>query len=610
MTKILVIQQKMIGDVLTTSILFELLREKYPDAQLDYLINTHTHPVVENNPFVDNFIFFTKEAETSKKVLLELGKNVKKNNYDIVIDVYSKLSSNIITLLSGAKTKISYYKHYSAFVYHYNIKRLKKTEAKSGLAIANRLQLLKPLNIEATETKPKIYLTQNEIDNSKLFLIDNAIDFDKPLFMISVLGSGETKTYPFPFMANIIDTIVEETKGQLLFNYIPNQEAEAKEIFNLCKPETRKHILFDVFGKNLREFLAITKHCDALIGNEGGAINMAKALNLKTFAIFSPWIDKATWNLFEDDKTHVSVHLNDFKPGLFKNKTPKVLKKEIVDLYKIFIPDLFNDQLINFLNNKITLQKKPKISAVIITYNEVIHIDSLIKNLDFIDEIVVLDSFSTDGTFEKLSSYNQVKTYQRKFTNFANQKNYALSKASNDWVLFIDADERVNPKGKQEIIEAVNNDSFVAYWAKFQYYFDNIAINYSGFQTARSVRLFRKSKCNYDELKIVHEKLLIKGNSGELTNKLDHYSFRNYEHYKHKMQHYAKLKATYLFNKNKKSNSLVKYLKACYRFFNHYIIRLGILDGKIGYQISYLNAYGVVLRYNYLKEMRSKISKT
>ncbi len=105
--------------------------------------------------------------------------------------------------------------------------------------------------------------------------------------------------------------------------------------------------------------------------------------------------------------------------------------------------------------------------------------------------------------------------------------------------------------------------------------------------------------------------VLINGESGELVNKLDHYSFRDYEHYKHKMQHYAKLKATYLFNKNKNktSNPIVKYLKAAYRFFSHYIIRLGILDGKIGYQISYLNAYGIILRYDFLKELRLKTSK-
>ena len=99
----------MIGDVLTSSILFEALREKYPDAELHYLINTHTFPVVENNPFIDEFIFFTPEAESSKRELIRLAKSVKKTGYDIIIDVYSKLSSNIITLFSGAKIKISYF---------------------------------------------------------------------------------------------------------------------------------------------------------------------------------------------------------------------------------------------------------------------------------------------------------------------------------------------------------------------------------------------------------------------------------------------------------------------------------------------------------------------
>lgn len=347
--KILVIQQKMIGDVLTSSILFEALRQKYPKAQLDYLINEHTFPVVENNPFIDNFIFFTKEAESSKRALLKLTKSVRKREYDIVIDVYSKLSSNLITAFSKAKTKISYYKHYSKFLYHHNIKRQQSTNTKSGLAIINRMQLLEPLGIKAISIKPKIYLTDDEISNSKKFLESENIDLKQPLFMISVLGSGENKTYPFPFMAKVIDAIVERTKGQILFNYIPKQEAEAKAILNLCKTETQNHIKFNVFGKSLRDFLAITQHCDAVIGNEGGAINMAKALNIKTFAIYSPWIDKASWNLFEDEN-NVSVHLKDYKPELY-TKPEKAYKKEASVLYKKFKPELFIDKLEVFLGN-------------------------------------------------------------------------------------------------------------------------------------------------------------------------------------------------------------------------------------------------------------------
>ena len=345
--KILIIQQKMIGDVLTSSILFEALRLKYPKAQLDYLINEHTIAVVENNPNIDNFLLFTKEAELSKAKLLKFAKSVRNKKYDIVVDVYSKLSSNLISLFSGAKTRISYHKHYTTPFYHHNIKRAKNNHGKTGLALVNRMQLLAPLGIETTFIKPKIYLTEKEISISKRFLEDHQIDFNRPLYMISVLGSGVNKTYPFSYMAKVIDTLVKETSGQILFNYIPKQETEAKAIFNLCKLETQKNISFNIFGKSLRAFLAITHHCDALIGNEGGAINMAKALNIKTFAIFSPWIDKATWNLFENEH-NISVHLKDFNPELY-TKAEKKFKKESASLYEKFKPQLFTSKLKAFL---------------------------------------------------------------------------------------------------------------------------------------------------------------------------------------------------------------------------------------------------------------------
>ncbi|QFZ53389.1 glycosyltransferase family 9 protein [Oceanihabitans sp. IOP_32] len=347
--KILVIQQKMIGDVLTSSILFEALRQKYPEAQLDYLINSHTFPVVEHHPFIDNFIFFTKEAESSKRELFKFAKAIRKREYDVVIDVYSKLSSNLISWFSGAEIKISYYKYYTSFLYHHNIKRQESTKENSNLALIHRMQLLAPLGIEASSIKPKIYLTDTEITTSKQFLEKHKIDLDQPLFMISVLGSGENKTYPYSYMAKVIDAIVEKTDGQILFNYIPKQEAQARAILNLCAAKTQNHIKFDVFGKSLRDFLAITQHCNAVIGNEGGAINMAKALNIKTFAIYSPWIDKASWSLF-NDKNNVGVHLKDDKPELY-TKPEKTYKKEALALYKQFKPKLFLDKLKDFLDN-------------------------------------------------------------------------------------------------------------------------------------------------------------------------------------------------------------------------------------------------------------------
>ncbi|MDW5288807.1 glycosyltransferase family 9 protein [Formosa sp. PL04] len=348
--KILVIQQKMIGDVLTSSILFEILRKEYPNATLHYLINANTFSVVEHNPYIDNFIIFPKTAEKNTKALFKFAKDIQHHEFDIVIDVYSKLSSKIISYYTKGKTRISYHKWYSEWIYTETVKRSKKAKTSAGLAIENRIQLLTPLVKALPEfIKPKIYLTHPEIEQSKQFLESNGLNLNETVFMIGVLGSGDSKSYPLKYMAEVIDTIVEATKAQILFNYIPSQLSQAQQIFDACKPETKNYIFFNVYGKSLREFLGILHHCGAIIGNEGGAINMAKALNIKTFTIFSPWIDKETWSIFEDSTNNVSVHLKDYQPELYGAKHEKDLKKESLSLYKKFTPNYFKNVLINFL---------------------------------------------------------------------------------------------------------------------------------------------------------------------------------------------------------------------------------------------------------------------
>jgi heptosyltransferase-2 len=206
------------------------------------------------------------------------------------------------------------------------------------------------MDISEKPIRPKIYLSEKEITDSENFLQSKGVDLRKPLYMISVLGSGKNKTYPFNYMSQVVDSVAKKTNGQILFNYIPDQKKDAKTILNLCDKETQKLVLFNVFGKDLREFLAITSHCSALIGNEGGAINMAKALNIPTFAIYSPWIDKATWSIFEEDGKNQSAHLKDFKPELYENRIEKSMKSKALELYEKFKPELFMDKLKLFLN--------------------------------------------------------------------------------------------------------------------------------------------------------------------------------------------------------------------------------------------------------------------
>lgn len=348
--KILVIQMKMIGDVLTSSILFEALRKEFPEAELHYLIYKHTLPVVENNPNIDKFLLFNPEKDRKIRDFLLLLKQTRRNEYDVVIDVYSKINTAVLNVFSGAAIRISYHKWYTKKAYTTTFQPKESLKTNAGYAIENRLHLLTGISSASpVEIKPKIYLTHEEKSAAEQLLKNSGISFSRPLFMCGIIGSSASKTYPLPYMAQVLDFIVEKTDSQLLLNYIPQQLKEAEKLLTLCKPKTKEHIYFDVFGNSLREFMAITSYCDALIGNEGGAINMAKALDIPTFSIFSPQIKKENWSIYEDGKMNVSVHLEDFHPAQLKDLSKKEISKKAGTFYGLLKPNLIFAKLETFL---------------------------------------------------------------------------------------------------------------------------------------------------------------------------------------------------------------------------------------------------------------------
>jgi glycosyltransferase involved in cell wall biosynthesis len=243
------------------------------------------------------------------------------------------------------------------------------------------------------------------------------------------------------------------------------------------------------------------------------------------------------------------------------------------------------------------------VSGLIITYNEEKNIQEVLECFDFCDEIIVVDSFSTDKTLEIAGKHPHVKIIQNTFEDFTKQRNLALDAAKNDWVLFLDGDERITPELRKEIIEELNKpEQKDAYYFYRKFFFAEKPIHYSGTQTDKNFRLFRKSKARYIAGKKVHETLEVNGTIGELKNKLLHFSVNDYESYKKKMMHYGILKGEELALKGKKFNLLTQYSKTAFKFFKAYILRLGILDGKEGYQLSYLQSLSVFETYESLKE--------
>lgn len=251
---------------------------------------------------------------------------------------------------------------------------------------------------------------------------------------------------------------------------------------------------------------------------------------------------------------------------------------------------------------------KTKISGLVITFNEEKNIQEVIECLDFVDEILIVDSFSTDRTLDILKQYPNVKIIQNKFLDFTSQRNVALQNAKNNWVLFLDADERITPKLKTEIIEELNkSETKDAYLFLRKFYFNKKPIHFSGTQTDKNFRLFKKDKAQYVADKLVHETLEVSGSIGVLKNTLIHYSYDDYEPYRKKMISYGVLKGKELFLKGKKYSFLTHFTKTIFKFFKTYFLRLGILDGKSGIILCYLQTLSVHQTYVSLKNNQNQL---
>lgn len=341
----------MIGDVLITSLLCENLKKAFPNAVVDYLVNSNTLPVLENNPYIDGLILFDEKKNKGLSKLLRFCKEVNKNQYDIVIDAYSKIQSWVNVFINQAPKKISYKKPGRTFLYTDNVIKHSKPESYLGLAIEHRLALLKPLGIEKPlVVEPKLFLTENEIENAKSSLKRHQVRQNRKTVMISLLGSDKTKTYPLDKMAQIVDFLGLNYDINMLFNYFPNQLHQAEEVYNRLSAETQSKIYFDLLGEDLRSFIALANECDLIIGNDGGAINMSKALEKKSFTVFSPWIDKNVWATFEDGINHTSVHLKDYFPEKLNGFTNRQIKKQVEKYYSLFEFDLFKEKIRKFLD--------------------------------------------------------------------------------------------------------------------------------------------------------------------------------------------------------------------------------------------------------------------
>lgn len=246
------------------------------------------------------------------------------------------------------------------------------------------------------------------------------------------------------------------------------------------------------------------------------------------------------------------------------------------------------------------------LSVIIITKNEEKNIERCIQSITWADEIIIVDSGSADRTVE-IAKKLGAQVHHQDWLGFGLQKNKALSYATSDWVLSLDADEFLKPQDSDKLKNLLkSNPDASAYSLLFEVYFCGKRIKYSYGRNERHVRLFKRSDAYFDDAE-VHENLIVKGKTVDCDIVIGHHTVGSVAQMIDKMQRYTRLSAQQKFEKNKTASVASLPFRTLMGFLRSYIFRLGFLDGKHGYIIAVAEAHSVYYRYLQLIERNGKL---
>lgn len=249
------------------------------------------------------------------------------------------------------------------------------------------------------------------------------------------------------------------------------------------------------------------------------------------------------------------------------------------------------------------MKKSPSLSVIIITKNEAHNIRACLESVAWADEIIVVDSGSTDGTVEICREFG-AQVYVHDWPGFGAQKNRALGYATKDWILSIDADERVTPELWAELEHAMCEGKAGGYFCPRLSQFCGKFIHHSGWYPDYVLRLFRRSNGRFSD-SLVHESVILNGMTARLKNPLLHYSYLTEADVRRKIEHYSAAAASQMYQSGRRSMRFDAPIRGAWAFIRTYMLRLGFLDGIAGFNIARMNARTTYRKYKKLKTMRS-----
>lgn len=237
-----------------------------------------------------------------------------------------------------------------------------------------------------------------------------------------------------------------------------------------------------------------------------------------------------------------------------------------------------------------------KISCIIITYNESKNIRKCLESISWVDEIIVVDSHSTDNTKEIVSEFTD-KIYDLKWEGFGPAKEYAKNLASGEWILSVDADEIVPEKLREDIQKIIESEnSLEGYLIPRRSNFLGRWMRYGGWYPDPVLRFFKKDKGSFTT-RIVHEEVRVDGRSGRLKSDLLHYTDPDFEYYLGKLNRYTSMDAFQLFEDGKRARLGDLIFRPFVTFAKMFFFRRGFLDGMPGFILAISSAFHVFSKY-------------
>lgn len=286
--KILVVRYRFIGDMILTIPFLRNLRQNYPDSQIDMLVSPNSGEVIENCPYVNNFIYF----DTTRKHKYENGEGEKKSffayvnllreqKYDKAYILKRSLSSAVLCFLAGIKERVGFDTEHRGFLLTKKVKY--DTKKHESLCF---LDVLKADNLNADGNYLENWVNPNNSDKVEEILLKNNIDKTNKIAVVNIMASNPKKMWDIKNYAQIIEYLINEKNIQVIF---VGAKSDKKEYDNIIYKNRLKMEPLNLCGEiNLKESLALLKMADFILGNDSGTLHMAASVKTSVIGLYGP----------------------------------------------------------------------------------------------------------------------------------------------------------------------------------------------------------------------------------------------------------------------------------------------------------------------------------